>query len=132
MKTLNFLLIFFSFFGFAQKIEWNNQYKLKSQDFNGEIPKVESEKSAGSMITLEYKILSTSIWTGKIKVKIYPTFDTTISWIKPQHISEKLLNHEQKHFDIAQIFASKLQKIVDKSIKNTKDFMKTVTTNGNG
>lgn len=122
MKILNLILIFTSLFCFAQKIEWTNQYKLKSQDFNGKISTIDSEKVAGSMVNMEYRILSTSIWTGKIKVKIFPTFDTTISWINPQFISENILNHEQRHFDIAQFFALKLQKVVDRSVKSTKDF----------
>lgn len=122
MKFLNLILIFASVICFAQKIEWNSENKLTANDFNGEIPLIKSQEAAGSMITLEYKIISTSIWSGKIKIKIFPTFDTSISWIEPISITESLINHEQKHFDIGKIYSEKLQKIVDRKIKTTKDF----------
>lgn len=122
MKFLNLILIFASVICFAQKIEWNYKNKLTANDFKGEIPIINSQEAAGSMITLEYKIISSSIWNGKIKIKIYPTFDTSLSWIEPNSISERLINHEQKHFDIAQIYSEKLQKIVNEKIKNTKEF----------
>ena len=122
MKTFKLIFFLFSSFYFAQKIEWKNDYNLIANDFQGSIPKTETDEVAGSMINIEYKILSTSIWTGKVKIRIYPTFAPSISWIKSEHISKKLLNHEQKHFDIAQIYSLKLQKLVDKRIKNTNEF----------
>ncbi|MBT0549843.1 DUF922 domain-containing protein [Riemerella anatipestifer] len=122
MRILNFLLIFVSLSCFAQKIEWTEGYKLTPSDFGGKNPNIQTEKAAGSMISLEYRVLSTSIWTGKIKVKIFPTFDRETSWIQQEYISDYLLNHEQKHFDIAKIYADKLQKIVNENIKTTEDF----------
>lgn len=122
IKILKLILLFTSIICFSQKIRWTKEYKLSSKDFSGKIPLTELESAAGSMIALNYEIASTSIWTGRIKINIFPTFDPKTSWIKSEFISEELLNHEQKHFDIAKIYSYKLQETVNKKIKDSKDF----------
>jgi len=122
MKVHYILFCLFSIFCYSQKIEWSPKTKLNSSDFKGIILNEIDDKAASSMLSIEYKIVSTSIWTGKIKLKISPTFDSSLSWIKPENISENLLNHEQKHFDIAKIFSEKIQSLVNNKIKGTKDF----------
>lgn len=129
---LNFFFIFF-LFSFSQTfssqaIEWSPDRKLNFNDFKGNMPlKTNVDDTnfeiAGEVIAeIKYKIVSTSIWTGNIKVKIYAVLDTEKCWINKEHISNYVLNHEQKHFDISHIFASKLQNIVNSRIKSVKDF----------
>jgi len=103
-----------------QKIEWTEKRKLSFDDFRGEIGV--SMAAAVSSVIIRYEIVSQSIWTGRIKIKIFATFDTSSSWIKPEFKSPRLLAHEQGHFDITEIFSRKLQKKVDAEIKGVKDF----------
>lgn len=104
-----------------KKIEWNLKDKLSFDDFLGKIDD-SSAAAAASAINIEYKIISQSIWTGKIKIRINAVFDRDRSWSKPEFENSQLLAHEQGHFDIAQIFAEKLQKKVNVEIKNSQDF----------
>ncbi|MGZ5283781.1 MAG: hypothetical protein ACXWEY_16010 [Bacteroidia bacterium] len=124
MKLYNLIFIFLSFTCYSQKIEWTTDTKLTPSDFKGSVPNIISEEAAGSMLSIEYKILSKSIWTGNIKIKVIPTFDTEESWIKPEYISESLMNHEQRHFEILKFYSEKLQKIVNKEIKGIVDYNK--------
>ena len=124
MKNLIIFTIFFlSNLIYSQ--EKINYQKLEFSDFLAKVPDSLDEYStyaAISMISIESKIVKNSVWTGKIKIEIYPTFSKNESWIKKKKKTKELLNHEQRHFDIAKIFSNKLQKIVDKRIKNIKDY----------
>lgn len=123
---LKFFFIFF-LFSFSQifssqAIEWSPDRKLNFKDFAGNIPTY-NDSGAESKVGISYKILSNSIWTGRIKIKIFAVFYPEESWFDKKYIlSNDLLNHEQRHFDIAHIFANKIQKIIDNQIKGTKDF----------
>ena len=57
-----------------------------------------------------------------MKIRTYAIFNTSESWLNEAFYTDDLLNHEQKHFDIAQIFAYKLQHLINNEIKNSKDF----------
>ena len=99
--------------------------KLEFSDFLGKVPDSLNEYSkfaAVSMISIESKIVKNSVWNGKIKIEIYPMFSKNESWIRENQKTKELLNHEQRHFDIAKIYSNKLQKIINKRIKNIKDY----------
>lgn len=122
-QTLILIIIMNSSILFSQNIEWLPSQKLTFANFKGNIPEdSKNTEAAGSMVGIQYTIISTSIWTGKINIKISAFFDSEKSWVKKEFLSDYLLNHEQKHFDIAEAFKLKLQKIVDKEIKGTKDY----------
>ena len=121
MKFLKFILIFLPLVFFSQqKIKWDINNKLTFEDFKGIVPA--NEIGAASMINIEYKVVSQSVWTGRIKMEIFATFDTTNSWFRQEDKSTNLLIHEQGHFDIAQSFSKKLQDRVNREIKSAEDF----------
>ncbi|WP_123873412.1 hypothetical protein [Chryseobacterium piscium] len=123
MKALFLIFISISSFMFSQKnIEWNQKNRLSFDDFIGE-PEI-SSAAAASAINIEYEIISQSIWTGKIKIKIKANFNKEKSWAKPEFKNLQLLAHEQGHFDIAQIFAIYMQRKVNNEIKTSQDFHK--------
>ncbi|MDQ1097767.1 MULTISPECIES: hypothetical protein [Chryseobacterium] len=105
---------------FSQRLSGPKKRKLSFDDFRGEIGV--STAAAVSSVIIRYEIVSQSIWTGRIKIKIFAAFDRSSSWIKPEFKSPPLLAHEQGHFDITEIFSRKLQKKVDAEIKGVKDF----------
>ena len=118
---LTFLIIFLNFLAFSQTIEWSPNLKLTRNDFKGKIPE-NTINHAGTSYNISYEIVSTSIWTGKIQIRTYAIFNKAESWLNETFYTDALLNHEQKHFDIVQIFAYKLQKLINKETKNSKDF----------
>ncbi|MGE8511193.1 MAG: DUF922 domain-containing protein [Chryseobacterium culicis] len=120
--TLAMIMFFISLFSYSQTIEWKPDYKLQKKDFQGKIPDNNTIDHAGTAFNIGYEIVSNSIWTGRLRIRTYAVFDKSRSWLNESFYSDHLLNHEQKHFDIAQAFAYKLQNLINKEIKNSKDF----------
>ena len=56
-------------------------------------------------IVLGYSIM----WNGNLKFRAVAVMDKDKSWIKGAFKNEAVLKHEQGHFDIAQIYAKKLE-----------------------
>lgn len=92
------------------KIHWNADRKLSWPDFKGS-PVESSKFSAESSLQISYgmKISQDSRGT-KVSYNIDCYFEPKESWVKVKMKTNSLLKHEQVHFDIAEIFARKLQK----------------------
>lgn len=85
-------------------IEWNRTRKLKWEDFKG-TPNPASTNAAltNSSITVEFGYNHKGL-THSIKCR----FNKTLSWGRIKN--DYILNHEQGHFDIAEIHARLLHK----------------------
>lgn len=103
------LLLLFSFTKKTEKemILWQEDRPLTWDDFKG---KPERRFAAAST---SYDILKT---INKNSVEIKAVFFTQSSWKKTTWINDQVLAHEQKHFDIVELYARKLLK----QIKETK------------
>ncbi|HCD9236619.1 TPA: hypothetical protein NEG48_003657 [Elizabethkingia anophelis] len=126
-----FTLLFISILVFnifhSQTFEWTPDRKLNFDDFRGSVPEITNGHAAEITAGLKYETGPTSIWTGRFKIKISAVFDSEKSWVIKKYMlsdGERIINHEQKHFDIAQAFALKLQKEVNKEIKGIISFHK--------
>ncbi|MBL7910468.1 MAG: DUF922 domain-containing protein [Bacteroidia bacterium] len=115
---MNFKIIFAvviaSLFSFSfkpedekEKISWKLERPLTWDDFKG---KPEKRFAAAST---SYDILKE---VTKNSVEIKAVFFTQSSWKKTSWINDQVLAHEQKHFDIVELYARKLRK----QIKETK------------
>ncbi len=106
---LSSLILFFSFKQKTEKemILWKENQPLTWDDFKG---KPERRFAAAST---SYDILKT---VNKNSVEIKAVFFTQSSWKKTSWINDQVLAHEQKHFDIVELYARKLRK----QIKETK------------
>jgi hypothetical protein len=106
----------------AEPIEWSNVRKLRKSDFKG-IGAMQSQVAARSFISIQ---ASWSCDGDRLDAKIRALFDPSRStWSGPSAAvgdatssrptrvsnltSEQLLEHEQTHFDIAEIFARKIR-----------------------
>jgi hypothetical protein len=86
-------------------ITWSPSRKLNWDDYKGK-PKprfaaASTVYSMGRDITEE---------DGKLKASIEAYFYCNDSWKKEQWINDEVLAHEQKHFDIVELYARKLRK----------------------
>jgi hypothetical protein len=122
MKTI--IIIFCYFFVSSQiiaqvqnsndTIYWSPCYKLKWEDFKGKLDSA-SEFDAISSITIDYNITQQTL--GKItSVKVFCFFNKIKSKIKSY--DSTLLNHEQVHFNIAELFTRKLRKEFQNKFQN--------------
>lgn len=90
---------------------WQENKPLTWDDFNGR-----PEKRFAAAST-HYDIFKTIEKDAKgAIVKIEAVFFRNKSWKKKSWINDQVLEHEQKHFDIVELFARKLRKV----IKETK------------
>lgn len=94
-------------------IAWSETNKLTWDSFKGKVP--ESKYGAITCSTIYSKFEKGKILTLNIRA----CFIKKESWHKIKYSNDYLLNHEQKHFDITEIYARKLRKILtDTSFKN--------------
>lgn len=88
-------------FSFAQDtIYWSKNKKLSIEDFKENSPK-QSEFKAVSNVGIDYKVLSNDL---DYILSVNAVFFCKDSWFEDK-TSTHLLNHEQRHFDIMEIYA---------------------------
>jgi len=129
-----FSLLFFSSFLFAQidtvdenRIYWNKNFTLVWEDFKGDPTQSKETSAALSNIALPYGFETYS--DGKVIISIYTCFLKNTSWVKDRFKNKVLLQHEQLHFDIAELFRRKIVKELsetDLNIKNTEVVLKSI------
>ena len=106
-------------------IVWTSNYKLKWDDFQG-IKDTLIDINEESMIKTKIEVI-TKISKEKVEFQILSYFDKEKSWTINDS-SLMLLNHEQLHFDITEIFARELRKKLSSikfiSSQNLKDKVK--------
>ena len=108
MRILLFLiLIFLTPYLFSQeeneiadRIYWSDWYRLEWTDFQAQ-PNSDKKVAALSNIALPYSYFSDG--EGSMTVNIQVCFLKNESWSKPEQHNNLLLQHEQLHFDIAEL-----------------------------
>ena len=108
-KLLTFILLTISLVSFSQNkneelITWSKDKKLTWADYKGKVKTgTDAAASTATYLGIEYN------FTGNgFDYKITCSFSKTRSW--GLHKTDYILAHEQGHFDIAEIFARKLNK----------------------
>ncbi len=101
-KILSVLLLFIA--GEASFIEWNAARKLNWNDFKS-APDPNSPNAAltNTAINIEFGYDKSGF-----QYSIKCSFDKTLSWVRVK--DDAVLAHEQGHFDIAELYARKLNK----------------------
>jgi hypothetical protein len=107
----------------SDSIKWSPDYKLNVSDFkeltyDNKATKYDSSKyniRAYSSVAIGY---SFKMEKGKTVFDAFGLFIRSKSWIKEYNMA--VLNHEQGHFDIAEIYARKLEQAVGE-MKNIED-----------
>ncbi len=91
------------------RIYWSKNYTLEWIDFIAEAPQTKSA-AALSSLALPYSVESYS--DGKTVIQINACFVKSKSWVVPKHKNNLLLQHEQLHFDIAELNRRKIVKAI--------------------
>ncbi len=110
------LLVFtFSFQSDDKYIYWNKSRKLTWNDFKGKPQK--RFAAASTVYNLDKNIFEINSKTYEVKIDaIFYCYD---SWKKVEWANDEVLAHEQKHFDIVELYARKFRKrIKENSYKN--------------
>lgn len=107
----------------GQKIIWKEGQKLVWESFKSPInrnknPDVVAYTNCG----WEYSVVKSSNPKLPVKIEIKTVFNEDKSWKDTQKINDYILLHEQKHFDIAELFVRKFRKYVAEKIRNSGDY----------
>lgn len=98
----------------ATEILWQTNRKLTWADFKA--PPAKGHKaSALTNASMQFYLQQEG---NVIKIDTRVFFRTDGSWVKPNAHQDNLLQHEQTHFDIHELFARKFRKYIDEVNKN--------------
>lgn len=123
MKFIYLLLAFYLPLGFTPKqdedfIRWQENKKLTWDDFKAPPQKIGNTAA----LTTTHLGFSYSVSNGKATYEINCGFQKSRSWGLVKN--DWILKHEQGHFDIAEIFARKLFKLVSEYRFDKTSFQK--------
>ena len=82
-------------------IAWESDYNIKWSDFKA-APKNSSPLDAYTMLGISLEVVSQD--NGKVNMGVFGYFEKNKSWVKSGEKTENLLKHEQKHFDLCEIY----------------------------
>lgn len=105
----------------SNMIDWSGSRKLTWTDFEG-TPDRSSDNAALTSSHINFQF---GYGTNDFNYTIRCTFDKKRSWVRVR--SPYILNHEQRHFDIAEIHARKLKKALTEYRYNEKTVEDVVT-----
>jgi len=101
-----FALIFLSFYEKGEEvISWSQRNKLTWSDYKGKPQK--RFAAASTVYSLGRHVFAEE---GKVKASIEAYFYCNDSWKKDDWINDEVLAHEQKHFDIVELYARRFRK----------------------
>lgn len=109
----------------GQRIVWKEDVKLKWSNFKSKI----NNQRGNNVVAYTncgwvYSVVKSTNPKSPVKITIETVFNEDKSWKDVKHINDYVLAHEQKHFDIAEVFARKLRKEVYEKIKTSGDYNK--------
>lgn len=108
---------------YESTIEWSKDRKLTWDDFKGDVPENKINTRFAAETASELKFQTNTALTAKaIKYFVNNTFDCYKSWVKDEGRNDYVLNHEQRHFDLSEIYKRKLLKELNNSTNNRSNF----------
>jgi len=93
------------------EFQWEQHKKLSWEDFRGPVNAVSDESAAATHCGMGFRV-NTSSATGQPEVTVYNTFYINKSWVRPDAKIESILDHEQGHFDLCEIYTRKMRKMM--------------------
>ena len=88
-------------------IEWGSNVKLKYSDFQADKKRSPGFAVATTASAFGYRINDTG---GEISGSVFVVFYCNKSWWNRDYLLEEVLEHEQLHFDICELYGRKLYK----------------------
>ena len=93
---------------------WKPEVKLKWTDFQGHVKPEDDDAASASYIGFFHKIKKCQ-HPDSIFVDSRAFFNKSSSWVKIPVLTPSLLSHEQLHFDLAELYARKFRKSMQRA-----------------
>ena len=107
---------------YEKEIVWDARRRLSITDFKGDT--LNRPFQAATCSSFKYKTWGKLI-DGYMTLSVETFFDCFCSYFKPDPAAETLLEHEQIHFDISEIYARRFVRQVSSEIKSIEEFNNT-------
>ena len=91
-------------------VVWQANQPLSWENFKGVPDKDDWVHGAVTYAGFDVQVEEVHFFSREVLFKVVAVFDQRQSWVKPEKKDSGLLAHEQLHFDIAELFARKLEK----------------------
>ena len=111
-----------------ESILWDKGHRLSWTDFKGK-PGAPSRAAAITASGISYQFSTLESDSNlELDFTVSTYFYPTKSWYQPEVCDEVILSHEQLHFDISELFARKMRKLLGetKFTRNVKAEVKTI------
>ena len=93
----------------SRLLEWKKGALLEWGNFKGKADPADMVHAAVTYAGIEVKIDNVEFLSGHTTFIAKGVFDQHQSWAHPERRDSRVLSHEQIHFDIAEVYARKLQ-----------------------
>ena len=95
-------------YGRNDQFQWNEHKKLSWDDFRGAVNAVNDESAAATHCGIGFRT-NTTVPGSKPEIVVYNTFYAKKSWVRADAKMPSILDHEQGHFDLCEIYTRKLK-----------------------
>lgn len=99
---------------------WSAEAPLQWRDFRGKPGLADAEFAAATYAGLELSVEDVAI-SGHVTYRVRAVFDCKRSWAHPHRTDDRVLAHEQLHFDIAAAYARRLERKLNALKLKVKD-----------
>ncbi len=104
------------------KIAWHENNQLSWGDYQGR-PILHGRFNAESSLQISYRLgITRKDDDVKVNFTVKCLFDKESSWVNPKNKTNTLLEHEQLHFDIAEVYARRLRRKLSESEFTIKNY----------
>jgi len=109
---------------YEKEIEWSEDRKLTWNDFKKNTKDIYSPFGAETNCGFGFKSNSVKIFS-KTKIFVKNIFNCNLSWVYPKNKNNsKLLDHEQLHFDLCEVYSRQLRKKLTEKKSNYFNLIK--------
>ena len=115
-----------------ETILWHPKKRLSWSDFRGKPQNTRAAATTASGISYQFSTLENN-GVMQLDFAVNTYFYPNKSWYQPELCDEVILSHEQLHFDISELFARKMRKLMVQTqfTKNVKAEVKAIYNNIN-
>lgn len=92
----------------STQFQWHEHDKLSWDDFKGPVTASNDESAAATCCAIGFKTTA-PVNGGKPGLEVYNTFYVTKSWVRPDAQMQSILDHEQGHFDLCELYTRMLR-----------------------
>jgi hypothetical protein len=104
------------------RFQWREHSKLSWDDFKGAVNAANAESAAATHCGIGFKTATGSA-EGKPEIIVYNIFYTEKSWVRSDAKIPSILDHEQGHFDLCEIYTRRLRNRMTNFDFNVPDIM---------